>query len=498
MASKKKHVWTKLGTLRRALIYLSKHSFTHRKREKERAQKMTIDYSKWDAIECSSSDSEEFTNADAKDDDYDDDFEGEEVVERDTGKKKNDENEKEPMKQNDEKRDVLHKNYDVVVGERLFKEDEKLNKMKEMFYDYTIERDMKRLEKEYLEKQKRNPHDISMTYEPSAKEWRAIGTNIFSVALCEFPKTLRKFLKRVGREWVETFACTARVPMKHEELKKEVYLPKEDSYHVSICCVQDVAKDDENVGVLGKPDDALDDEQLIAIMRKLVTITKETNGFIELKPVGVRLGTDGGVVLACEIDKTLQKLREKTIEATMEATNGLFTGRAKPMVLITVARTLENPIVTSFQSKVIKIFKEKYERVYLAPIRIKSIFFSHETRWMHEKIEYRCELMLGKDNVDAVEDFEEYLKRRRERRERNDDDSDDDNDDDSDDEEYGWDSERKNFRMPGEFMSLINSYIDEGEQRRRDRDEGYSDWADFLHPDHAVDDEQVIATMRKT
>ena len=189
----------------------------------------------------------------------------------------------------------------------------------------------------------------------------------------------------------------------------------------------------------------------------------------------------------------------------MEATNGLFTGRAKPMVLITVARTLENPIVTSFQSKVIKIFKEKYERVYLAPIRIKSIFFSHETRWMHEKIEYRCELMLGKDNVDAVEDFEEYLKRRRERRERNDDDSDDDNDDDSDDddddddddEEYGWDSERKNFRMPGEFMSLINSYIDE----RRDReigDEGYSDWADFLHPDHAVDDEQVIATMRKT
>ena len=468
---------------------------------------MTIDYSKWDTIECSSSDSEEANDVAANDDYYDDDFEGEEVVERDAGEKKNDEKEKEPTKRDDEKRDALHENYDVVVGERLFKEDEKLNKMKEMFYDYTIERDMKRLEKEYLEKQKRNPHDISMTYEPSGeKEWRAIGTNIFSVALCEFPKTLRKFLKRVGREWVGVFACTARVPMKHEELKKEVYLPKEDSYHVSICCVQDVAKDDENVGVLGKPDDALDDEQLIAIMRKLVTITKESNGFIELKPIGVRLGTDGGVVLACEIDETLQKLREKTIEATMEATNGLFTGRAKPMVLITVARTLENPIVTSFQSKVIKIFKEKYERVYLAPIRIKSIFFSHETRWMHEKIEYRCELMLGKDNVDAVEDFEEYLKRRRERRERNDDDNDDDSDDDSDDddddedddEEYGWDSERKNFRMPGEFMSLINSYIDEGEQRRRDRGQGYSDWADFLHPDHAVDDEQVIATMRKT
>ena len=473
MASKKKHVWTKLGTLRRALIYLSKHSFTHRKREKERAQKMTIDYSKWDAIECSSSDSEEFTNADAKDDDYDDDFEGEEVVERDTGKKKNDENEKEPMKQNDEKRDVLHKNYDVVVGERLFKEDEKLNKMKEMFYDYTIERDMKRVEKEYREKQKRNPQDFSMTYEPSGeKEWRTIGTNIFSVALCEFPKTLRKFLKRVGREWVETFACTVR----REELKKEVYLPKEDSYHVSICCVQDVAKDDENVGVLGKPDDALDDEQLIAIMRKLVTITKETNGFIELKPVGVRLGTDGGVVLACEIDKTLQELREKTIEATMEATNGLFTGRAKPMVLITIARTLENPIVTSFQSKVIKIFKEKYERVYLAPIRIKSIFFSHETRWMHEKIDYRCELMLGKENGEALEDFDEYLIRRRERRERNDDDSDDDDSDDDDDDSSGWDSdeykkacEKDKVGLPGDLMRVLNNYID---IRREVGDEG--------------------------
>ena len=427
---------------------------------------MTIDYTKWDEIERSSSDSEEANTAEANDDDYDDDFEGEEVVERDAGEKKNDEKEKEPTKRDDEKRDALHENYDVVVGERLFKEDEKLNKMKEMFYDYTIERDMKRLEKEYLEKQKRNPHDISMTYEPSGeKEWRAIGTNIFSVALCEFPKTLRKFLKRVGREWVETFACTTRgVP---NELKKEVYLPKEDSYHVSICCVQDVAKDDENVGVLGKPDDALDDEQLIAIMRKLVTITKETNGFIELKPVGVRLGTDGGVVLACEIDETLQKLREKTIEATMEATNGLFTGRAKPMVLITVARTLENPIVTSFQSKVIKIFKEKYERVYLAPIRIKSIFFSHETRWMHEKIEYRCELMLGKENGEALEDFDEYLIRRRERRERNDDDSDDDDSDDDDDDSSGWDSdeykkacEKDKVGLPGDLTRVLNNCVD--------------------------------------
>lgn len=417
---------------------------------------MTIDYSKWDKIECSSSESEESNDAAANDED---DFVVED--ERDTNGEKNESNEKEPTKQDDEKRDVLHENYDVVVGERLFKEDEKLNKMKEMFYDYTIERDMKRIEKEYREKQKRNPHDFSMTYEPSGeKEWRAIGTNIFSVALCEFPKNLRKFLKRVGREWMQTFACTTRgVP---NELKKEVYLPKEDSYHVSICCVQDVRKDYENVGILGNPDDALDDEQLIAIMRKLVTITKETNGFIELKPVGVRLGTDGGVVLACEIDETLQKIREKTIEATMEATNGLFTGRAKPMVLITVARTLENPIVTPFQSKVIKLFKEKYERVYLAPIRIKSIFFSHETRWMHEKIEYRCELMLGKENGEALEDFEEYLIRRRERRERNDDDSDDDDDDSS-----GWDSdeykkacEKDKVGLPGDLMRVLNNYVD--------------------------------------
>ena len=369
----------------------------------------------------------------------------------------------------------MYENYDVVVGERLFKEDEKLNKMKEMFYDYTIERDMKRQEKEFPEKQKRNPQDFSMTYEPSGeKEWRAVGTNIFSVALCEFPKTLRKFLKRVGREWVETFACTTRgVP---NELKKEVYLPKEDSYHVSICCVQDVAKDDENVGILGNPDDALDDEQLIAIMKKLVTITKETNDFIELKPVGVRLGTDGGVVLACEIDETLQKIREKTIEATMEATNGLFTGRAKPMVLITVARTLENPVVTPFQSKVIKLFKEKYERVYLAPIRIKSIFFSHETRWMHEKIEYRCELMLGKENGEALEDFDEYLIRRRERRERNDDDSDDDDSDDDDDDSSGWDSdeykkacEKDKVGLPGDLMRVLNNYVD---IRREVGDEG--------------------------
>ena len=50
---------------------------------------MTIDYSKWDAIECSSSDSEEANDVAANDDYYDDDFEGEEVVERDAGEKKN-------------------------------------------------------------------------------------------------------------------------------------------------------------------------------------------------------------------------------------------------------------------------------------------------------------------------------------------------------------------------------------------------------------------------
>jgi hypothetical protein len=111
---------------------------------------------------------------------------------------------------------------------------------------------------------------------------------------------------------------------------------------------------------------------------------------------------------------------------------------------------------------------------------------------MHEKIEYRCELVLGKENGEALEDFEEYLKRRRERRERNDDDSDDDNDDDSDDDSDddddddndddndddddddsdGWDSERKKFRMPGEFMAIINSYIDEAKQRQRGRGRG--------------------------
>ena len=47
-----------LGTLRSALIYHSTlHSFTRRERERknerERDTKMTIDYSKWDTIECS-------------------------------------------------------------------------------------------------------------------------------------------------------------------------------------------------------------------------------------------------------------------------------------------------------------------------------------------------------------------------------------------------------------------------------------------------------------
>ena len=386
-------------------------------------------------------------------------------------------------------------NYDVIPGQKLFKDDDKLNKMKEMFYDYTIERDVKRMEKEFREKRKRNPNDFSMSYAPSDdKAWRAVDADIFSVALCEFPERLRTFLRRVGEDWVRAFSSDGD---DDDALRNEVYLPKENSYHVSVCCVQDVkAKENEHVGgVLGNPDDALDDAQLIAIARKLVAITKETKECIELKPVGVRLGTDGGVVAAFEIDETLQKIREKTIAATMEATNGLFTGRAKPMVLITVARTLENPIVTPFQSKSIQLFKEKYERVRFlekedeAPIRIESIFFSHETRWMYEKIKYRCELMLGKDNGDKADDFEAYLKQRRQRRRRrrrksrndddnpddddsddDDDDDDDDSDDDSDDDTSSsgsWDSdkheracEKDKIGQEGALMAMLNNYID--------------------------------------
>ena len=145
---------------------------------------MTINYSKWDAIECSSSDSEEANNAEANDDYCDDDFEGEEVVERDTGKKKNDENEKEPTKQNDERRDALHKNYDVVVGERLFKEDEKLNKMKEMFLRLHNRARYEEGRERVPEKQKRNPQDFSMTYEPSERKNGEQLGRIYSQSLC--------------------------------------------------------------------------------------------------------------------------------------------------------------------------------------------------------------------------------------------------------------------------------------------------------------------------
>ena len=443
---------------------------------------MTIDYSKWDAIECSSS-------SDDDDDDYGDfkrnDDEEEMFFSKNDassnplplkqqsalGKESKDAREEE-QRNEDALYSAMLSNYDVVPGQKLFKDDDKLNKMKEMFYDYTIERDVKRMEKEYREKRKRNPNDFSMSYAPSDdKAWRAVDADIFSVALCEFPERLRTFLRRVGEDWVRAFSSD------DDALRNEVYLPKENSYHVSVCCVQDVkAKENEHVGgVLGNPDDALDDAQLIAIARKLVAITKETNECIELKPVGVRLGTDGGVVAAFEIDETLQKIREKTIAATMEATNGLFTGRAKPMVLITVARTLENPIVTPFQSKSIQLFKEKYERVRFlekedeAPIRIESIFFSHETRWMYEKIKYRCELMLGKDNGDKVEDFEAYLKQRRHRRRPKSGNDDDNSDDDSDDTSSSgsWDSdkheracEKDKIGQGGALMQMLNNYID--------------------------------------
>jgi hypothetical protein len=95
---------------------------------------------------------------------------------------------------------------------------------------------------------------------------------------------------------------------------------------------------------------------------------------------------------------------------------------------------------------------------------------------MHEKIEYRCELMLGKENGEALEDFDEYLIRRRERRERNDDDSDDDDSDDDDDDSSGWDSdeyekacEKDKVGLPGDLMRVLNNYVD---IRREVGDEG--------------------------
>ena len=215
-------------------------------------------------------------------------------------------------------------------------------------------------------------------------ERRPVETDIYSVALMQLPQAMRDWLRDVlVADWLQIFTET------DEDI--DHFIPERDTYHISVSVVQDLAaRPDEAVGVLGRPDEGLTEDQRRRITENLRRIIASQDQ-VTLAPVGARLGPDGTLIFVFEYDPVLYEIRAEAVDA-VRAQNAAFTGRPKPMVHVTLSRTLNNPTVTPGMAEKIARFRDRYASVKAAdmglegPVAVSELEFSHEKRWMHTEI----------------------------------------------------------------------------------------------------------------
>ncbi|MCA9402551.1 MAG: ROK family protein [Candidatus Omnitrophica bacterium] len=215
-------------------------------------------------------------------------------------------------------------------------------------------------------------------------ERRAVETDIYSVALMQLPQAMRDWLRDIlVADWLQIFTET------DEDI--DHFIPERDTYHISVSVVQDLAaRPDEAVGVLGRPDEGLTEDQRQRITEDLRRIIASQDK-VTLTPVGARLGPDGTLIFVFEYDPALYEIRAEAVDA-VRAQNAAFTGRPKPMVHVTLSRTLNNPTVTPQMAEMIARFRDRYTSVTNAdmglegPVTVTELEFSHEKRWMHTEI----------------------------------------------------------------------------------------------------------------
>ncbi|MBZ0166667.1 MAG: NUDIX domain-containing protein, partial [Candidatus Omnitrophica bacterium] len=218
----------------------------------------------------------------------------------------------------------------------------------------------------------------------SSGERQAVATDIYGMAITDLPQTMRDYLRDVVvAEWLSIFDGA--------EQEIDHFIPARETYHVSVAVVQDVAaSEDEAVGVLGRPGQKLTARQREKILAEIKQILN-AKGSIHLSPVGARVGADGTLIMVFEYDPVLYEIRDETIRA-IHANAENYTGRPKPLVHITLSRTLNNPTVTPMILSKLRRFEEKFAMISLAdmgltaPAQINRINYSHELRWMHTEV----------------------------------------------------------------------------------------------------------------
>lgn len=230
---------------------------------------------------------------------------------------------------------------------------------------------------------------------PNGASGRPLATDIFSVTVRDFPEIFLHHLSTVVARWREIDSLAGF----------ESYFPDPPSYHVSIAVPQDLARagtDPTWPHLLQDPEQRLGSDELEDVCAALVGLVHRRAAF-QLKPFGARVGNDGALIFVFEFCPELVAIRKEIIGWTKLMTGGRYTGRAKPMASITLARARVDSLITTECEPLLRRFAADFMPAAapakptegLAPFDVTHVHLAHETHWMFAETDFSERIPLG-------------------------------------------------------------------------------------------------------
>ena len=229
----------------------------------------------------------------------------------------------------------------------------------------------------------------------------AIQTDIVDSIIGDFPPAFEDRLEAIVKEWVAIVG-----EENHYEVGKK-------TYHVNLSVAQDIAKNaSEGVGILKPRDTRLSAQNVRDVFDEVHGVVRGLWKF-NLKPKGVRIGADGGLIFVFEHAPAVAAFRDRVVHGVRRSVPGYVEGRPKPLIHITLHRMRRQFVPTKDQADRINAFFEKYREVgdSMPEIPVDRFRFGHETQWMNEGFDLELPLVIGEDNASAAAELNAYLER---------------------------------------------------------------------------------------
>ncbi|MHA1610176.1 MAG: methyltransferase domain-containing protein, partial [Candidatus Njordarchaeales archaeon] len=171
-----------------------------------------------------------------------------------------------------------------------------------------------------------------------------------------------------------------------------------ENYHISVLPIQDLAAGNLKNELFDDPKNRLTAEEISRVEEVVTRIASQEMPY-KVKFLGLRFGTDGGVIAVFE-DEGLHTfaLRGKIIERCNQVCdNKVSQARKKPLVHVTLMRIFSN-----IEGGALNRLKEKAKELkdlssLGLSLKIDSLSFGHETRWMHTELDYEREYHFGNE-----------------------------------------------------------------------------------------------------